>query len=480
MRASGLKLLSAPVVFIIFWFLLGGLDGQQRAVGAVFAATVALWITEALPLAVTALLSTTSLVLIAGIPEKEAFAAYGDVVVPLFIGSFMLAKAMERTGLSDRFAWLILSRRWATASPALLLLALGLIACVLSLFVSNTATTAMMLPIGLSILAVLKQGDRGAPFNIGVMLMLTWGSSIAVGFPVGTPPNMIGIRELEKQAGIKIGFIDWMTFAMPVTIVMMFASWGVLWWMFRRGAPDTRGASSSADEARDKLGKIKRSEINTLVAFSVSLSLWILPDLSVSILGKDHAWASWLTAHIPASVAALVGAGLLFLLRDQDGEQTLPWKQAATIDWGTILLFAGGIALGNAMSSSGLAATTGKWLSEVSGASSTWSIAALCIGAAIALSELASNTAAATTLMPIAIGLATAAGANPVPAALGVALGASMGFMLPVSTPPNAIVYSSGLVPPRQMIRAGFVIDVIGFFVILGCLRAILPLMGLA
>lgn len=229
-KALGIALALAAAGIV--WFLLRGFQGNQAAVGAVFAATVALWITETLPLGVTAILSTALLVLFASIKEKDAFAAYGDPIIPLFIGSFLLAKAMELTGLGRRLAWMFLSQKWATRSGNVLLFSLGLISCVLSLFVSNTAVTAMMLPIGLSILAALKVDSRGQPFSIAVLLMLTWGSSIAVGVPVGTPPNLIGISLIEKATGHKIGFVQWMIFAMPVTTLMLIGSWIVLRLMF--------------------------------------------------------------------------------------------------------------------------------------------------------------------------------------------------------------------------------------------------------
>lgn len=447
-------------------------------VGAVFAATVALWITETLPHAMTALLSTSALVLLAGIDEKKAFGAYGDPIIPLFIGSFILAKAMEKSGLSDRFAWLILSQKWATKSPSSMLLSLGVLTCVISLFVSNTATTAMFLPIGVSMLAALP-GDK-AKFSIGVMLMLTWGSSVAVGVPVGTPPNLIATSQIASEAGVKITFGQWMTFAMPITVAMVIGAWLVLRALYGRNAPDTAKAQAIAVTKHRDLGRMSVPQRNALIAFAVAFVLWVLPDMFGVIRGTGTSEAKWLLAHLPASVAALIGAALLFVLPAKQPEDKLSWRTATTIDWGTILLFGGGIALGQAMFSSGLAKELGELAANASGAHSLWAITALCTGVAIILSELASNTAAATTLLPVAIGLAQGAGVSPIAPALGVGIGASMGFMLPVSTAPNAIVYSSGLVPSKEMMKAGILIDVIGFIVILLGLWLILPRMGLA
>ena len=462
--------------------LLGSLGHERAIVGAIFAMAVSLWITELLPLAITALVSTALLVLLGEMPEKEAFAAYGDPIIPLFIGSFLLAKAMDVTGLGQRFAHAILQKRWANRSPAMLMLALGLVSCVLSLLVSNTAVTAMMLPIGLAVLATLNEKEPGSRYAIGVMLMLTWASSVAVGFPVGTPPNLIGIGLIEKATGTRIGFGQWMAFGMPITAVVMLACWGLLWMLYGRNAPSTASAASAAKEEMKALGPMKPSEKVVLFTAIVAMTLWILPDSMEAILGKKHALTEWLQTHLTAAVSALFAAALLFLLPARDREQgrALTWREGTRIDWGTILLFGGGIALGQAMFKSGLAKDLGEIAARTSGAHSLWAITALSIFAAIILSELASNTAAATTLVPVSIGLAQGAHVSPIAPALGAAIGASFGFMLPVSTAPNAIVYSSGLVPSKEMLRSGILLDVVSGVVIWGCLRLILPLLGLA
>lgn len=470
-----LRLLSPFLAFGIAYGLLGPYEG--RLVGAVFAATVLLWITELLPHAMTALLSTAALVIIAGIDEKKAFGAYGDPIIPLFIGSFILAKAMETSRLNDRFAWLILSRPWATRSSSSMLLALGVLTCTISLFVSNTATTAMFLPIGLSMISALPK-ERHL-FPVGVMLMLTWGSSVAVGVPVGTPPNLIALAEIEKVTGVNITFGQWMAFGMPITVFMLVAAWLILKLCYGRRAPETAGAQHIAVDRLKEMGPLRNSERNVLIAFGSAFALWVIPDMAAVALGSSHVSAKWLQTHIPASVAALIGAALPFVIPCKDREEQMTWKLATKIDWGTILLFGGGIALGQAMFSSGLAKDLGQLAANSSGAHSLWTITALVTAASILLSELASNTAAATTLIPMAIGLAQGAGVSPIAPALGVAIGSSLGFMLPVSTAPNAIVYSSGLVPPKEMMKAGIMLDVIGFFITLAGLWLILPRLGL-
>jgi len=477
-----LRAASPMIAAVVAYLLLQSFGHEKALVGAVFALTVGLWMSEKLPIAVTALLSSALLICINKQAEKEVLAAYGDPIIPLFIGSFVLAKGMELTGLSDRFAYTILRKKWASGSPMALLFSLGIVSCLISLLVSNTATTAMMLPIGLAILGTVGAKTVESNYSTAILLMLTWGSSVAVGIPVGTPPNLIGIGMIEKATGTKVSFLQWVGFGMPITVVVMLACGAVLWVMYGRNAPNTSAARSEADSLMRDLGPMKPSERAVLWGFAVAMVLWILPDGLVIGLGKEHPIASWVQPRFPASVAALLGMAVMFMVPagDRPGGRAISWREAATIDWGVILLFGSGIALGQALFATGLAKDLGEAAARVSGAHSVWAITGLAIFSAIVLSELASNTAAATVMVPVAIGLSQGAGVNPIPAALGAALGASFGFMLPVSTAPNAIVYSSGLVPSKDMLRAGILLDVVGFVVIWAGLRLTLPWMGLA
>ena len=489
-----LRWAAAPLAFAAVWALPFGLPGEQRAVAAVFAFAVAGWVAEALPLPVTALVAAGLLVVL-GRDEKTVFAAFGDPIIPLFIGSFLLARAIETTRLGQRIAWRLLAMPATGRSPSRSVLALGVVACGVSLVASNTATTAMLLPIGLGVVGALGGGSRGHPVALATLLMLTWGSSVAVGVPVGTPPNLIGLATLEQATGQRIGFAAWAAFGLPITTVMLAASWAVLRWRYGLSdAPAARPASAAASDAAApagpalaaarlaELGPLSPAERSTLAVFALALAAWLAPDVAAAALGADHPAAARLAARLPLSVGALAAAAALFVApaARRPYRAVLSWSDAARIDWGTILLFGGGIALGRAMDDSGLAATIGAAAARALGADGVWSITALAIGVAIVLSEIASNTASASIMTPVALGLAEAAGVSPVAPVLGAALGASLGFMMPVSTPPNAIVYGSGLVPPREMLRAGLVIDVIGFAVTWAGLRIVLPLLGLA
>jgi solute carrier family 13 (sodium-dependent dicarboxylate transporter), member 2/3/5 len=468
-------------VFVVVYLLTSSLDPKQRAVAATFAAAVVLWISEAIPLAMTALLSTVALVVTGALPTKDAFGAYGDQIILLFIGSFILAKAMEDSRLDRRLALWLLSKPFATRTASSTLLTVGVIACVISLFVSNTATTAMLLPIALTLLKTVGAVHRGSATTSGFMLMLTWGSSIAVGTIIGTPPNVIGVGLIREAAKVNINFVQWAAFAMPITVIMLVVAWLLL----RPGKDAAFDADQAHTYAREELGKLGRltgAETCTIVAFFVAIVLWILPGMVEYAYGSKTPVSDLWNARVPEAVAALVGAAVLFILpcKDTPSGRAMTWKSATKIEWGTVLLFAGGLALGKAAFDSGLAKLVGESVAHGLGANDVWSITALAIGLSIILSELASNTASATVMVPVAIAICNGAGVNPVPAALGAIIGANLGFMLPISTAPNAIVYSTGLVPSSVMIRKGLVFDIVGFVVTLGCLRVFLPLLGLA
>ena len=468
-----------------------------------------LWASETLPLPVTALLGAALCVVLGVAPAKTVLAPFADPIVFLFIGSFILARAMMLHGLDRRIALAFLSAPWVGGKPARMLAGVGLVTAVLSMWVSNTATTAMMLPIALGILSALHRvrvaagmaggpmDPRAWPFATGMMLMVAYAASIGgVGTPVGSPPNLIAIGLIRRGTGVDISFFRWMALMVPMLAAMAAALFVLLYALHperrARGDRDPNRESGTSDSGesglsdyvaaeRERLGGWTRGQVNTLVAFAVAIVLWVLPGvLALPGFGFAQPLAAWLNARVPESVAALVGALLLFALPTDPARRrfTLTWDEAAKIDWGTILLFGGGLSLGTLMFDTGVARALGGAITSHTGATSLWALTALCVAVGIFLSETTSNTASANMVVPVAIALAQAAGVSPLPPALGACLGASFGFMLPVSTPPNAIAYGSGLVPIPRMIRAGIVFDVLGFVIIVAGLRVLCPLLG--
>ena len=254
----------------------------------------------------------------------------------------------------------------------------------------------------------------------------------------------------------------------------------VLLWLFP--PPTTLSSSlSTFQDQRATSGQWSTGERNACIAFGLAVFLWILPGTLSVFLGMDHAVVLWFRHHLPKELVPIVASGLLFLLPIDFRQRifTLSWKQAVNINWGTILLFGGGIAFGLLMVETTLANTIGKGLVGLFGVDSLWGLTAMAIFAGVVLTELASNTAAASMIVPVVIAIAQAAEVSPLPPTLGACMGASLAFVLPVSTPPNAIVYGTGLVPMTSMIRAGLILDVMGGIVIWGTLRVLCPLFGL-
>ena len=477
-------LAAGPLVFVlVLAWPLAGLSREAHLLAAVFAWTVAWWASEALPLAATALLSSALAIVLGLAPARSVLAAYADPVIFLFIGSFIIALAIRSSGLDARFALALLRHDWATRTPLRLLATLGAVTCAISLWVSNTATTAIMLPIGVGLLRELGPAgeQRHSSFPTGLLLMLTWASSVAVGIPVGSPPNLIAIGMIRELAGRRVTFFDWVAVTMPLTVLMLALCWAILAWRYGGAPQEKDGVRRWVDAERTRLGPWTRAQANVLAVFTLVAILWMLPGAVAMLAGPDAALPRFFEAHLPESVIALLGAVLLFVLPTDlgRGEFTLTWRQAAQIDWGTILLFGGGLALGRLMFETGLAAAFGRALVGFTGAESLWALTAVAIVAGVVLSEMASNTASASVAVPVMIAVAQSLGVSPVPPALGAALGASFGFMLPVSTPPNAIVYGSGLVPLREMIRSGVILDLAGGLLIWLGLRVLCPLFGI-
>jgi len=473
-RRAGLVL--APAVFALAWWApLAGLAEAAHRLLAVFGLVIVLWITEAIPLAATALLGPTLCVVLGVSTDREVFKSFGHPILFLFLGSFLLAEAMLRHGLNRRIAFCILGLPAAARSPARLLAAFGLICGLLSMWISNTTATAMMFPIGLAILTemarhrsvVVGREVRVAElrYSAGLMLVAAFASSIGgLATPVGSPPNLIGRAFVREHLGREITFFQWMVLGVPLAAALI----AFLVFYLSRACPAPAdllaGSRGWIREQQAQLGRATRAEKNVLVAFGLTVGLWLLPGIVALVAGVDAPVYRWLSRHLPEGVGALLGALLLFVLPVdwRRGQFTLSWSDARRIDWGTILLFGGGLALGEAMFATGLAQWLGERLAQALQTRTTLGLIVLFTGVAVLLTETTSNTATANMVIPVAIAVAGAAGVPPLQPALAACFGASLAFMLPVSTPPNALVYGSGCVPLLQMLRHGLVVDAVG------------------
>jgi sodium-dependent dicarboxylate transporter 2/3/5 len=486
-RRQAAGLLFGPLVFAVLLLLpMPALSPQAHRLAAVMALVVILWITEALPMPATALLGPALAVALGIAPARDALGPFADPIIFLFIGSFVLAEAMFVHRLDRRIAYTALSLGWVGRSPIRVLAVYGGIATVLSMWISNTATTAMMFPIGISIVAHLRarqpaRSPEVERFALAMMLVSAFGASIGgIGTPVGTPPNLIGIGILGRTAGVHISFFRWMMLGVPLAGILF--AFLVLYFRIvaLRGGRLEIGSGVMAAEELRRLGQLSRGQRNVLIAFGVTIALWLTPGILALAGAGESAFARGFNASVPESVAAILGALLLFILPvDWEARRfTLRWEEAVRIDWGIILLFGGGLSLGGLAFSTGLAESVGRGILAMVPAKSSLAFTMIFTALAIVTTEVASNTASATMIVPIAIAVAQAAGINPLGPALGATLGASMAFMLPISTPPNAIVYSSGYVPITSMIRHGLALDVFAFAVIVTLVSLLGPLIA--
>jgi sodium-dependent dicarboxylate transporter 2/3/5 len=472
----------APLAFAALWLVPFELSTEAHRLAAIMGAVVVLWVTEAIPMAMTAFLGVAAAVVLGIAPATVAFAPFADPLIFLFIGTFMLAQAIFFHRLDRRFAFSILSLPGVGDSPARVLVAYAAVSCAISMWISNTATVAMMFPIGVSLLQALESRvgvALPAAFGTALLLSNAFGASIGgIATPVGTPPNLIGIGFIRRELGVDLPFFSWMALGLPVVALLL--AWA-LFDLARTGVPrGTRlvGASDLVRRERAALGPWTRGERNTLFAFGATVFLWVLPGAIALVAGQEAPAYLWLAAHLPEGVVALLGAGLLFVLPTDLSrhEFTLPWREAVRIDWWIVFLYGGGIALGTLAFKTGLAEALGRSLTALLGVHSAFGLIALSTALATVLSETTSNTAAANMVVPVVIAFAQSAGIDPVLPAIAATMGSSLGFMLPVSTPCNAIVYGSGRIPLLRMMRHGVVLDVVGVMTIVAVVTLLGPI----
>lgn len=473
-----------PLAFLIVWLApIAELSDSAHRLAAIVALVVVWWVTEAIPIPATALVGAILTVVFGVATAQEAFAPFADPIIFLFIGSFMLGRAVSDHGLDRRLASSLMASRRVQGSLTRIAIAMGVLTLLISAWMSNTATTAMMLPVALGILHTsgASHGAHGKKVAYAFLLSIAYSASIGgIMTPVGSPPNLLTIGMLGRLAGVEITFFTWMVLATPIAL----AVGGALFLLTGRRVAMAGALRPIAGGLFDKHhnGAWTPGQRNCAIAFGLAVLFWILPGAIALASSTEAPVYRFIAGRLHESVVAIGAAALLFLL-PVDWKQrtfTLAWESAARIDWGTILLFGGGLSLGHLMFTTGLAGHIGTTLVALSGAKSLWAITAMAIVIGMIMTEVASNTAATNMVVPVLISICQASDVSPVPPAVGACLAASMAFMLPISTPPNAIVYGSGLVPITAMVRNGLLLDVIAAVIIFIGLRLLCPVLGLA
>jgi sodium-dependent dicarboxylate transporter 2/3/5 len=399
-------------------------------------------------------------VALGAVKPADAFSGCADPTVFLFLGTFLLADAVSHHGIDRRLADTVLGRSRIRDNPRRLVAAIGLVACFASAWISNTATTAILLPVALT---AERLGSRR--FTAAVLLATAYCASLGgLATKIGSPPNLIGLGALEKATGTQISFVQWSVLFAPLAVGFTIA---VLAWLTALGGKVEPVTAAAVSAERRPWSRAERS---VLVVFAGVVLLWLVPGALASVESlAGETWVKELKARLPEACVPLLGAAVLFVLpAEPRGERVLTSKALRRVDWGTLLLFGGGLTLGAMMQSSGLARTIGERIFDVMPIHGIFGIAFAATLMAILMSEFTSNTAAAALVVPIVIELARAAGVDPVPPALAATAGCSFGFMLPVSTPPNALVFGTGKISIGQMVRCGIFLDIVGAFVVAG------------
>ncbi|SFB46450.1 solute carrier family 13 (sodium-dependent dicarboxylate transporter), member 2/3/5 [Amycolatopsis marina] len=468
-RRQWAGLAAGPVLALLTFLLLPtSLQAPARATAAVAVLMAVWWMTEALPLPATALLPMVLFPALGVADIDDAASPYANDVIFLFMGGFMLALAMQRWNLHKRIA---LRTVLAVGTKPVMLIAGFMIATAfISMWVSNTATTVMMMPIGLSVLGLTLQlgnGERDTNFATALMLGIAYAASIgSLGTIIGTPPNTLLVGYLDDNHDIQIGFGQWMLFGVPIAVLFLAVAWLVLTkFVFPPKMKTLPGGREMIREQLNALGPMSRGEWNALVVFVLAALSWIfIPVLAdTETIGGALPWLSRIS---DAGIAMTVAVVLFLLPVDaRAGVRTLDWDTAKTLPWGVLLLFGGGLSLSSQFTATELSTWIGDQVGALGGLP-TILLVAVAAGLVLILTELTSNTATAAAFLPILGGVAVGLGTGPMLLVVPAALAATCAFMLPVATPPNAIVFGSGHVTMGQMMRGGVWLNVVGLVLI--------------
>jgi len=456
-------LAAGPLLFAAMLFLpppegMAILAWRTAAVGALMAIW---WITEAIPIAATALFPIVLFPPLGVATVAATTAPYANPVIYLFLGGFLIAMALESCGLHRRMALAVLGV--VGTRPANLILGFMAATAFISMWVSNSATVVMMLPMATSVIALARGGGdpaRDAPsraFAVALLLGIAYAGNIGgLGTLIGTPPNALLAGFMSETYGVQVGFMEWMLLGVPIVVVSLPVAWLVLTkWLFPVGPEPLAGGAAMLREERGALGSISRAEWTVGAITALTATAWVSRPLI----------ERWFPAVTDAGIA-MAGALLLFVvpLEWRPLRVSLTWTHAERLPWSVLILFGGGLSLAAAIEQTGLAGWIGAALSALAG----WPVFAVILvvtTVVIFLTELTSNTATAAAFLPLVASLAIGIGADPMLLAVPTALAASCAFMMPVATPPNAIVYGTGAITIPQMAKAGMWLNL--FFVVL-------------
>lgn len=452
-----MDMLGGPFLFLLTLFLPLPIEPQAKTLLAVFLWVMCNWLLTSVPLFVTGLFGVTLAVMLGVGEPKEAFAPLADPLIFLFMGGFFMARAFEASGLDRKISLLILNHPLVKGHLHRTICAILLISGFISMWVSNTATMAMMLPVVMGIIKSIDLQDRKAK---GILIVATaYACTIGGGAtPMGSPPNFIVFGMLQELAGIKLNFFTWVAIALPISVVLLL----FICWYTVRLFPDT---NVKIQEIEGSV-RLDRRDYLILAIFGTAIFLWFAPSFVSLFLGEKHPVSVLLDTRLSPGIVSIFFASLLFVLPLNSKEKILSLKEGMKIDWGTLLLFGTGLSLGQMLFKVGIAQIAGTWVMQISQSFPYIFFLMGIVAFTIFFSEFVSNTACANILLPLIIATSLKGGTTPVLDAIAVGLGCNLAFMLPVGTPPNAIAYGTGLITFKEMVRFGLVLNLLSIVLI--------------
>ena len=465
-------LIGLAIAMLFYFFNPFSLAPKSVAVLSVAFAMISWWVLEAAPLAVVALVPIVVFPLLGITTVKEVTKSYSDSTVFLFMGGFFIALAIEKWNLHKRIALGIINITGTNGNQ--IILGFIIATCFLSLWLSNTATTMMMLPIAGSVIHVItkhhnKDGNI-KNFSLVLMLSIAYASNFALGTIIGTPPNVAYVAHISERFNYTIGFTDWMIVFMPLTIVMTFGLyWVMVKWLYPNKISHSAEGKAFIQEELAKLGKISLPEKRVLIIFVITVFLWITKDM-INGFQKAIVLDDAIIAMAGGLTLFIVSAGtkeVIAATENEDDSQNrlLDWQDTSKMAWGILLMFGGGIALAKALEDANLLQQLGSYIASFSSTNLLLMILVVTT-LSVFLSEVMSNVAQVIVLAPVISSIAIALKMDPLSLGIPMTLGASVASMLPMGTPPNAIVFASGHVKIKDMIKTGFVLNIICIIII--------------
>lgn len=466
-------LLLGPILFLIFYNLpVEIINPQADNVIAVALWMVTWWISEAVSISITALLPLCIFPLFQIMDIKTVGPIYGSHIVFLFFGGFVMALALEKVGLHKRIALNII--RLTGTSPNRVILGFMLATAFLSMWISNTATTVVMLPIALSVIDLLINDEDGFTqndkyFALSIMLGIAFAANVGgIATIIGTPPNTVMVGFIEKEYQIQISFLHWMLIGLPFSCLMIGIIYFVLVHLiYPNKLPKMSNSQALIQSEIQKLGKLKKSEKRVLIIFATTIFLWItrtyINQLFPSIYLSD------------AGISMLAALALFSIpFRFAQGEFTLSWEDTVKLPWGILILFGGGLALASALSQAGVIDYIGNLVASNNNWTVFW-IGAFLIAIMLFMTELMSNVALVAIFCPVVAGIALGLETEMLQLLIPVTMAASCAFMLPMATPPNAIVFASGHIKVHEMAKAGILLNIISILILIAFTKWLIP-----